>query len=90
VKISKGVLASIRAKPREERQAIGLAIREVQERFGDPHSHHGIGIRKISAKYYELRVGLEHRLIFANEPDFLRFVAEGGHDQVRRFLKQQP
>jgi len=90
VKISKGVLASIRGKSKEDRLAIGLAIREVQERFGDTHSHHGTGIRKISARYYELRVGLDYRLIFTNEPAFLRFVAEGGHDQVKRYLKQQP
>ena len=90
VKISQGVLAAIRGKPKEDRQAIGLAIRDLQQHFGNPHSHRGLGIRKISARYYELRVGLDYRLIFTNEPAFLRFVAEGSHDQVKRFVKQQP
>ncbi|MGA2542104.1 MAG: hypothetical protein ABSG78_11175 [Verrucomicrobiota bacterium] len=48
-----------------------------------------MGIRKIAANYYELRVGLDYRLIFTNEPDFLQFVAEGSHDQIKQFLKKQ-
>jgi hypothetical protein len=88
-KINKKLLAAIRGKPKGERRAIGLAIRDAQLYFGDPHSHRGSGIRKISARYYELRVGLDCRLIFADEPAFLRFVAEGDHDQVKRFLKHQ-
>ena len=88
-KFSKKVLAAIRGKTKSERQSIGLAIRDAQEHFGDPHSHRGSGIRKISARYYELRIGLDYRILFIDEPAFLRFVAEGDHDQVKRFLKHQ-
>ena len=90
VKISKGLLLAIRGKSKGDRRAIGLAIRNAQLYFGDPHSHRGTGIRKLSAKYYELRVGLDYRLIFTDELTFLRFVEEGRHDQVKRFLKQHP
>lgn len=90
VKINKDLLLAIRGKPKGDRQAIGLAIRNAQQHFGDPHSHRGTGIRKLSAKYYELRVGLDCRLLFTDEPAFLRFVAEGSHNQVKRFLKQHP
>jgi len=89
-KISKNLLVAIRGKTKGDRRAIGLAIRDAQQHFGEPHSHHGSGIRKISARYYEIRVGLDCRLIFTNEPAFLRFVAVGNHDQVKRFLRQQP
>lgn len=84
------MLAAIQAKPKGERLAIGRAIRGAQEYFGQPQAHRGLGIRKVSARYYEIRGGLDYRLIFTNESDCLRLVAEGNHDQVKRFLKQQP
>jgi hypothetical protein len=89
-KFNEPVLVAIRGKSKDERQAIGLAIRDVQQHFGEPHSHRGSGIRKLRAGYFELRVGLNCRLIFTDEPAFLRFVAVGNHDQVRRYLKKQP
>jgi hypothetical protein len=88
-KFNKPVLVEIRGKSKVDRQAIGLAIRDAQQHFGDTHSHRGSGIRKVQAGYYELRVGLGCRLIFTDEPAFLRFVAVGSHDQVKRFLQQQ-
>jgi len=90
VKINRGLLLTIRGKSKGDRQAIGWAIRNAQLHFGDPHSHRGTGIRKLSAKYYELRVGLDYRLIFTDELTFLRFVEAGSHAQVKRFLKQHP
>jgi mRNA-degrading endonuclease YafQ of YafQ-DinJ toxin-antitoxin module len=87
-RFNKPVLVTIRGKSKDDRQAIGLAIRAAQQHFGDPHSHRGSGLRKVSDIYYELRVGLDCRLIFTDEPAFLRFVAVGNHDQVRRFLKK--
>jgi mRNA-degrading endonuclease YafQ of YafQ-DinJ toxin-antitoxin module len=88
-RFSKKVLVAIRGKTKDDRQAVGAAIRDAQQHFGDPHSHRGSGIRKVTPIYYELRVGLDCRLLFTNEPAFLRFVAMGSHDQVKRFLKQQ-
>jgi mRNA-degrading endonuclease RelE of RelBE toxin-antitoxin system len=89
VEFNRSVTAALQAKTKSERRAIGLAIQNVQENFGNPHFHSGLGIRKITGRYYELRAGLNYRLIFTNEPGFLQFVAEGSHDQVNRFLKQQ-
>jgi len=89
VEFNRSVTAALRGKSKSERRAIGLAIQNAQKHFGNPHSHSGLGIRKMTETYYELRVGLDYRLIFINEPDFLQFVAEGSHDQVKRFLKQQ-
>jgi hypothetical protein len=73
VEFNRSVTAALRGKSKSERRAIGLAIQNAQKHFGNPHSHSG----------------LDYRLIFINEPDFLQFLAEGSHDQVKRFLKQQ-
>jgi mRNA-degrading endonuclease YafQ of YafQ-DinJ toxin-antitoxin module len=90
VEFNRAVTAALRQKTKSERRAIGFAIENAQRHFGDPHSHRGLGIRKVGDNYYELRVGLDYRLIFINEPDCLMFVAAGSHDQVKRFLRKQP
>ena len=90
VEFNRSVTAALRGKTKSERRTIGLAIQTAQLHFGNPHSHSGLGIRKMTKRYYELRVGLDYRLVFTNEPDFLQFVAEGDHDEIKRFLKQHP
>jgi mRNA-degrading endonuclease YafQ of YafQ-DinJ toxin-antitoxin module len=90
VDFNQSVTHALRGKTKSERRAIGLAIRNAQMHFGNPHSHRGTGIQKLTSRYYELRVGLHCRMIFTNESDCLQFVAEGSHDQVKQFLKQHP
>lgn len=89
IRFDNWLLAKIRALPGAERREIGEAIRRVQESFGQPHLHQGIGLRKLSKRHFELRVGLDIRLVFTNEPVELKFVFMGNHDEVRRFLRGQ-
>jgi hypothetical protein len=89
IRFDNALLARIRALPKPERQKIGRALAQAQELFGQPHLHAGAGIRKISRSHFELRVGLEERLIFSNEPNELKFVFMGNHDEVKRFLRNQ-
>jgi len=85
--------AELRNWPKTNRKQIGRVIRRVQETFGSPHLHSGIGVRDLSPKgsplhVYECRVGLALRLIFTLErPQLLYFHMIGTHDDVRRFLK---
>ncbi len=64
-----------------------MAIDKLVETLGDPHRHSGIGIRKLVRNYYELRVGLDIRLVFRASPDAIHFVFAGNHDEVRTFAK---
>jgi hypothetical protein len=57
--------------------------------LGDPHSHIGLGIRKLHGSgIWETRVGLGLRLVFAQEPGLLTLVLVGRHEDVRRFLRE--
>jgi hypothetical protein len=89
VRFDNWLLARIRALPSAERHEVGEAIRRAQESFGQPHLHLGVGLRKLSEQHFEIRVGLDIRLIFTNEPTELKFVFMGNHDEVRRFLRSQ-
>lgn len=79
--------AAVRQYPRETRGRIGRALQVLERDFGHPHRHQGLGIRKLSATYFELRVGLDVRLVFQNCPDCLLFVMADNHDEVRAFLR---
>src|SRR5450432_1793642 len=87
------LLAQLRASRKEARQQIGEVIRAVQENFGRPHQHTGIGIRDLAPKgsghhIYECRISKGIRLVFTLMDDrMLYFHMMGTHDQVRQFLK---
>ncbi|MDD2711197.1 MAG: hypothetical protein PHV34_24740 [Verrucomicrobiae bacterium] len=81
------LLELIRLLPRDRRHAIGEAIAATQEAFGQPHQHTGVGLRKLSGQYYEIRMGLDQRLVFEEIDDALYFQMIGNHNDVKRFLK---
>ena len=92
-RLDEDLLARLRTSPKEARQRVGQAIRTVQENFGRPHEHSGIGVRGLSPKgsghhVYECRLSKGVRLVFTLLDDrTLYFHMMGTHDQVRRFLK---
>jgi mRNA-degrading endonuclease YafQ of YafQ-DinJ toxin-antitoxin module len=85
--LSESFRADVRKYPKETRGKIGRALQLLERDFGHPHRHQGLGIRKLSASYFEVRVGLDIRLVFQNLPDCVLFVMVGNHDEVRAFLR---
>ncbi len=77
----------VRAYPKATRHKIGLALRQLEKDFGHPHRHRGLGIRKLTGSFFEIRVGLDIRLVFQNRADCLMFVMAGDHDEVQKFLR---
>ena len=55
--------------------------------MGAPHSHAGLGIRKLHPSgIFEARVGLGLRIVFALRDDQAILVRVGSHEAVRKFL----
>ena len=77
----------VRDYPRETRGKIRLALQRLEQDFGHPHRHRGLGIRKLTGSFFEIRVGLNIRLIFQNRAECLLFVMAGSHDEVQKFLR---
>ncbi|MGO9246792.1 MAG: hypothetical protein ACLPT4_16060 [Verrucomicrobiia bacterium] len=86
--LSERFRAIVREYPKPVRIEIGKSIDLLQAALGQPHRHAGLGLRKLVKNYFEMRVGLDLRLIFKVERDALIFTFAGTHDEVRRFLKQ--
>jgi mRNA-degrading endonuclease YafQ of YafQ-DinJ toxin-antitoxin module len=77
----------VRVFPKPRRREVAQAIDAVRDGFGKPHSHSGLGIRRLRGDYFECRAGLDIRLVFRTEKGRLTFVAAGDHDTVRKLLK---
>jgi mRNA-degrading endonuclease YafQ of YafQ-DinJ toxin-antitoxin module len=73
----------------EQRRALFDVILSLPCAMGDPHTHAGLGIRKLHRSgIWEARVGLGLRLVFGLQPDLLALVRVGNHEDVRRFLRE--
>jgi len=81
------LLEQLRASPKERRREVGGVVSAVQEVFGYPHQHAGLGLRKLRRSHYEVRLGLGQRLVFEDRGEVLHFKLLSNHNEVQRFLK---
>lgn len=85
------ILPAVQAKaaglPEPEKQACWLALGRLCEEFGQPHLHSGLGIRKLSRRYFECRAGLQWRLVFTDTHEGVIVIFLGSHDEVRKLLQ---
>jgi hypothetical protein len=78
------------AKLAPEQQAEVLAtLRELPAAFGRPHAHAGIGLRRLRRGIFEARIGLQLRVLFECDGDLLVVKWMGGHDEIRRYLRER-
>jgi hypothetical protein len=81
------VLRRLRELPKSEKVECLLALCQLAEYFGQPHSHSGIDIRKLGAKLFECRGSLALRFVFQDRPTDLFVSFLGNHDEVKALLR---
>jgi hypothetical protein len=81
------VLRRLRELPKSERVECLLALCELDESFGHPHAHSGLGIRKLGDKLFECRGSLTLRFIFQDRPTDLFISFLGNHDEIKALLR---
>jgi mRNA-degrading endonuclease RelE of RelBE toxin-antitoxin system len=70
-----------------ERTQIADALRALQEGFGFPHLHSGLGIRRLRKSLFECRAGLHWRIVFFAEKGLLTAYDVMTHEQVKAWLR---
>ena len=75
------------ALPKSARDECWDALLQLAETFGHPHTHSGIGIRKLGRWLFECRGNRDLRFLFLNLEDCLEFRFPGNHDEIRKEIK---
>ena len=81
-------LRSLKKFSAGENAEINAAIHLLPQAMGKPHVHSGLSIRKLGRSIFEIRAGLETRILFARESGDIVLVFAGNHNQVRTWLKE--
>ena len=63
-------------------------LAQIARDFGSPHSHSGLGIRKIGRHSFEARIGLHWRIALIQESDRLLAYNVMTHEEILRWLKR--
>lgn len=74
-------------RSRSEQEEIDIALKRLGLFFLENQRPLGLGVRHLRNKIWELRVGLKLRVIFILEPDIVKVLYIGSHDEIRDFLK---
>jgi hypothetical protein len=85
--IDSGVLRRLRELPKSERVECLLALCELDESFGQPHVHSGLGIRKLGTKLFECRASIALRFIFQDRTTDLFVSFLGNHGEIKALLR---
>ncbi len=70
-----------------ERDEIAAALRALENGFGLPHRHAGLGIRRLRKGLFECRAGLQWRIVFFAEKGVLSAYDVMTHDEVKAWLR---
>ncbi|MBI3552727.1 MAG: hypothetical protein HY077_09415 [Elusimicrobia bacterium] len=71
------------------RSKIRRALRRLLDYFAGGGKPLGMGLRKWREPYWEIRAGLDLRVVFALEKDLASFILVGSHDEIRRCLDRR-
>jgi hypothetical protein len=82
-----GVLKRLKILDKSDRVECLLALVELADTFGQPHSHSGIGIRKLGDRLFECRGNLALRFLFENRSQDLFVFFLGNHAEVQKLLR---
>jgi hypothetical protein len=85
--IDPAVLKRLRELPKTERAECLLALCELDESFGRPHAHSGLGIRKLGNKLFECHGNRALRFVFQDRPSDLFISFLGNHGEIRALLR---
>ena len=86
LELSESFRNRVRMYPKAMRRKIGAALQQLEQHFGHPHAHRGLGIRRLTGNFFEIRVGLDLRLVFQNRAESLLFLTAGSHAEILKFF----
>jgi len=71
----------------EEKERVKKSLLQLVDAFEKHDIPAGLGLKKLFASLWELRVGLKVRVIFILKKDIVEWGFAGTHEDIRRFMK---
>lgn len=78
---------SLDALSPQERKKAQASVERLLDCFDGGPKPLGLGLRKLQGGFWEVRAGLDRRILFQLEGDLSTFVIAGSHDEIRRRLR---
>lgn len=72
----------------DKQNNIDEVTRKLAECFEKSMIIPGLGLKHLRYDLWEIRIGLQERIIFRREKNIIEFLICGGHDDIKRFLKR--
>ena len=79
---------SIKSLPPTEKSDVKKAASQLIDVLSkDGQLHHGLGLKRLSGDFWEVRKGLKVRILLRWVGDLVEFILAGNHNDIKRFLK---
>jgi hypothetical protein len=78
---------ALQSLPAKEAAKARAAVERLTEYFDGGPRPLGLGLRKLKGAYWEVRAGLDNRVLFCLTGDLATFVLVGSHDEIRRRIR---
>ena len=85
--IDPAVMQRLQRLPKSERVECLLALCDLADTFGRPHTHSGLGIRKLGSRLFECRGNIALRFIFQDRPADLFVSFLSNHNEIKALLR---
>jgi len=79
---------AFRALDAVRRRKTAHAVERLIEYFDGGPRPRGLGLRKLRGDFWEVRVGLDLRVLFLLEGSAATFIVVGSHDEIRRRIRR--
>lgn len=76
---------SLHGKEKDEVKQIAIETIDILSR--DRILHKGVGLKRLKSDYWEIRRGLKARILFRWEGGLVEFILAGGHNDIKRYLR---
>lgn len=78
---------SLDALDSKDRKKVQSSAARLLDYFDGGPKPLGLGLRKLQGGFWEVRAGLDRRILFLLEGDLAAFIIAGSHDEIRRRLR---
>jgi len=74
--------------PKKKQEVKQLCIALINVLSGERELSVGMGLKNIRKNFWEIRKGLNMRILFRWRADYVEFVLAGTHEEIKRYLKR--